>query len=74
MMNIYSVEFIDNCFPCALDNFTLYKKILEVNNNKYKLRSITKSKKSVIFTRYDNENSQQIKTLIIDGLKIKFFI
>jgi len=73
-MDIYSIEFLNNCFPCALDNFRLYKKILEVNNNKYKLRSISKAKKSVIFTRYDIENPQQIKTLIIDGIKINFFI
>lgn len=74
MMDIYSVEFIYNSFPCALDNFKIYKDILQANNNKYKLKCITKSTNSIIFGKYDDEIPRQIKTITLDGIKINFSI
>jgi hypothetical protein len=74
-MKIYSIEFNDYIFPSSLDNFTIYKQILHVNNNQYRLKSITKTPKSFIFTTQDiNKEQKNIKTLILDGIKIKFSI
>jgi hypothetical protein len=73
-MKIYSIEFNDYLFPSSLDNFAIYKQILQANNIPYKLKIITKTPKSFIYATQEIDNEKNIKTFSVDGIKIKFSI
>lgn len=73
-MNIYSVEFNNFKFPSNLENFNIYKKILQINHNKYKLKYVTKTNNSFIFGKKELESDIMLKSLTVDGIKIIFSI
>jgi hypothetical protein len=71
-MNIQSIQFNSNYYPDQLECFNFYKNILQANNNKYKLLSITNDKKYIKFNRFNTNDNKQIKTLSINGFVINF--
>jgi hypothetical protein len=71
-MNIQSIQFNSNIFNDPLECFNIYKSILQANNNKYKLLSITNSKNYMKFDRFNIKKNDKIKSLQVNNFLIKF--